>query len=214
MLEAVLRAKAEAKALRAQFNPHFVFNTLHSLMLLVRADPETAERAIEDVAELIRYASTLQRRGVDQVPLSKELEFARRYVALEKLRLADRLRVEWIVEDGLDDAVVPAFSLQTLLENAIKHGISPRPRGGCVRIRAAQRNGGLLLAVEDDGAGSDPGVVGTADGRGLHLLEQRIAAVYGGDAALSWKTALDEGFTATVRLPLRRARGSSSSPGA
>ncbi len=99
--EAMLRAEAELSALRAQFNPHFVFNTLHSLMLLVRADPESAERAIEDVAALIRYASVLQRKGVDAVPLEEELDIARRYVALEQLRLQARLRVEWDIASGI-----------------------------------------------------------------------------------------------------------------
>ncbi|NNF38507.1 MAG: histidine kinase, partial [Gemmatimonadetes bacterium] len=132
--EAVLRAEAEARALRAQFNPHFVFNTLHSLMLLVRADPAAAERAIEDVATLIRFASIVQRRDLDTVPLAKELEVARRYVDLEQLRLEERLRVEWRID--LDPArfSIPAFSLQTLVENAIKHGIEPQVGGGSVVV--------------------------------------------------------------------------------
>ena len=128
--EAVLRAEAEAKAVRAQFNPHFVFNTLHSLMLLVRADPVAAERAIEDVAELIRYASALERRDQDVVPLGQELEIARRYMGLEALRLADRMTIEWDVDSELETVPVPPFALQTLLENAIKHGIAPKEEGG------------------------------------------------------------------------------------
>lgn len=203
--EAVLRAQAEAKALRAQFNPHFVFNTLHSLMLLVRKEPERAERAIEDVAALIRYASTLQRQEIDQVSLGKEVAFAERYLALEKLRLADRLEVVREIDDGLDDVLVPAFSLQTLLENSIRHGISPKPEGGRVRIRATARDGALDMVVEDDGLGADPARVGDTGGSGLHLLRQRLAVVYGGAATLDWRTARGEGFTAALRLPLRRA---------
>ena len=202
--EAVLRAEAEAKALRAQFNPHFVFNTLHSLMLLVRAEPDTAEKAIEDVAELIRYASTLQRQEIDQVPLAKELEFARRYLSLEKLRLAERLEVDWAIEEGLDDALVPAFALQTLLENSIKHGISTRSRGGRVRIGAARDGTSLRLTVDDDGAGADPVRVSVDGGSGLRLLSGRLETVYGADAALAWRTEPGDGFTAEVCLPLRR----------
>jgi len=134
--ESVLRAEAEAKAVRAQFNPHFVFNTLHSLMLLVRADPSAAERAIEDVASLIRYASVLERRDQDVVPLGEELEIARRYISLESLRLSDRLRVEWNIDSELEQVAVPPFSLQTLLENAIKHGISPKAAGGSITVNA------------------------------------------------------------------------------
>lgn len=202
--QAVLRAQAEAKALRAQFSPHFVFNTLHSLMLLVRADPSTAEQAIEDVAELIRYASTLQRQQIDRVTLSKEIEFARRFIALEKLRLEDRLSVEWEIEDGLSDVFVPAFSLQTLLENSIKHGIAPKPSGGSILIRATSSGGVLELLVEDDGVGADPAQVGANGGSGLHLLEGRLAHIYHGDASLAWKTRVDGGFGATVRVPLQR----------
>ena len=129
--EAMLRAEAESKALRAQFNPHFVFNTLHSLMLLVRAEPDAAERAIEDVAALIRYASVLQRKGVDAVALETEVDIARRYAALEKLRLQERLTVVWDIPDELGRCAIPAFSIQSLLENAVKHGISPRPGAEC-----------------------------------------------------------------------------------
>lgn len=205
--EAVLRAEAESKALRAQFNPHFVFNTLHSLMLLVRKDPATAEQAIEDVAALIRYASTLQRREIDQVPLSKEISFARRYLALEKLRLAERLAVAWSIDDDLDEIMVPAFSLQTLLENSIKHGISVRTEGGRVCIGAVAENGRLDLTVEDDGVGADPEDVRRNGGSGLELLERRLASVYHGEASLEWSTAPDSGFKATVRVPLFRDAG-------
>jgi two-component sensor histidine kinase len=201
--EAMLRAQAEAKALRAQFNPHFVFNTLHSLMLLVRSDPAAAERAIEDVATLIRHASVLQRQDVDLVPLSKELEVARRYLALEQLRLEDRLRVAWSVETEPADATVPPFALHTLVENAIKHGLEPRAEGGTVSIRAAVEGASLVLTVADDGEGADPEAVALARDHGLHLLGRRLASLYGDQASLSWRTAPGEGFTATVRLPVQ-----------
>lgn len=203
--EAVLRAQAEAKALRAQFNPHFVFNTLHSLMLLVRAEPDAAERAIDDVAELIRYASTLQRREIDQVSLAKELAFVERYVSLERLRLAERLTVRWEVDGGLEDLLVPAFALQTLLENAIKHGISTRSEGGTVTIRGWQGDGMLSLEISDDGIGADPARIGGDGGSGLRLLARRLEAVYRGSASLAWRTAPGEGFVATVTVPARRA---------
>jgi LytS/YehU family sensor histidine kinase len=199
--EAVLRAEAEAKALRAQFNPHFVFNTLHSLMLLVRADPDAAERAIEDVATLIRYASIVQRRDLDVVPLSKELEVARRYVALERLRLGDRLRVSWAVDVDPSNFTVPAFALQTLVENAIKHGIEPRPGGGSVEVCARVGDGGLVLGVADDGAGAEPDAVAGRTGRGLDLLGRRLSGRYGGLAEIDWATTPGGGFSVTMRIP-------------
>ena len=199
--EAVLRAEAEARAVRAQFNPHFVFNTLHSLMLLVRSDPALAERAIEDVATLIRYATVIQRRDIDAVPLSKELEIARRYVALERLRLQDRLTVSWSVDVDPDSVTIPAFALQTLVENAIKHGIEPLPEGGRVQIHAGIHDGELEISVRDDGHGADPKVVEAAERRGLDLLRDRLGARYGDRGTLSWETSPDEGFHVVLRLP-------------
>jgi hypothetical protein len=203
--EAMLRAQAEARALRAQFNPHFVFNTLHSLMLLVRADPAAAEQAIEDVATLIRYASILQRNDIDVVPLPKELEVARRYLALEQLRLEDRLRVRWVVDVDASQMAIPSFSLQTLVENAIKHGIEPRPEGGAVEIAVRLRGETLEVVVADDGAGADPGTVRAATGRGLQLLEQRLKTLYGDAASVSWRTEPGRGFAATLKLPVAPA---------
>jgi len=199
--EAMLRAQAEARALRAQFNPHFVFNVLHSLMLLVREDPGAAERAIEDVAALIRYASRLQREERDTVALDEEIGFARRYLALEKLRLEERLRIEWEVEEGLGPVRVPAFSLQTLLENAVKHGVAPRPDGASVRVSGSREEGGVVLAVEDDGEGASPADVGASPGRGLALLRDRLERLYGGDASLEWETAPGEGFRVRLSVP-------------
>jgi len=203
--EAMLRAQAEAKSLRAQFNPHFVFNTLHSLMLLVRADPPAAERAIEDVAELIRYASVLQRRDVDLVPLAKEMEVARRYVALEKMRLEDRLAVTWAVEVEPAEVLVPAFALQTLLDNAVRHGLEIRPQGGTVTVEITARDDVITLTVADDGDGADPEVVARATGHGLQLLARRFEALYGDAASVSWTTARGRGFTARLRFPIRTA---------
>jgi sensor histidine kinase YesM len=201
---AVLRAEAEARAIRAQFNPHFVFNTLHSLMLLVRADPAGAERAIEDVATLIRYASIIQRRDIDAVPLAKELEVARRYLALERLRLQDRLTVEWVVDVDPGAVTVPAFSLQTLVENAIKHGLEAKSEGGCVRIELTAASDVLTIRVSDDGAGADASSIHPMPGHGLALLRSRLASRYGENGRLDWTTAPGQGFSATVTLPMER----------
>jgi signal transduction histidine kinase len=202
--EAVLRAEAEAKVVRAQFNPHFVFNTLHSLMLLVRADPGTAERAIEDVAALIRYASVLERRDLDAVPLGQELEIARRYLGLESLRLSDRMEVGWEIDPGLETVAVPPFSLQVLLENAIKHGIAPKEEGGRIWIRIREKEGGLAIEVEDDGVGASPDAVRDAEGKGLNLLERRLVTLFGDEASLTWRTARGKGFSALLRVPVSR----------
>jgi len=202
--ESVLRAEAEAKAVRAQFNPHFVFNTLHSLMLLVRADPPAAERAIEDVASLIRYASVLERRNQDVVPLGEELEIARRYIGLESLRLSDRLRVEWDIDSEMEQVAVPPFSLQTLLENAIKHGIAPKEEGGSIRVQVRRDSDVLAIAVDDDGLGSEPEMVQGEEGKGLNLLQRRLSTLFGDTASLTWHTSPDEGFSALLKVPIKK----------
>lgn len=199
--EAVLRARAESEALQARFNPHFVFNVLHSLILLLRADPDAAERAIEDVAELIRYASVLQREGVKVVGLEREVDIGRRYLALERLRLGGRLRVEWTIDDPVGDIRLPPFTLQTLLENAIKHGISPRPGGGRVDVSARRDGLHFHLTVADDGAGARAEEVRDAAGRGLDLVGQRLDLLFGEKAGLEWETAPGRGFRVTVRVP-------------
>ena len=105
------------------------------------------------MAALIRYASVLERRDLDAVPLGQELEIARRYLGLESLRLSERMEVGWEIDPGLETVAVPPFSLQVLLENAIKHGIAPKEEGGRIRIRIREEGGGLAIEVEDDGIG-------------------------------------------------------------
>jgi LytS/YehU family sensor histidine kinase len=153
------------------------------------------------VAALIRYASRLQREGRDLVPLEEELEFARRYLALEELRLEDRLQIRWEVEDGLGGVPVPAFCLQTLLENAVKHGLSPRPSGGTIRIGATRQGESVVLSVEDDGEGATAEDVKRGNGQGLRLLEDRIRLMYGPNGSLEWSAESERGFTAVIRVP-------------
>jgi sensor histidine kinase YesM len=136
------------------------------------------------------------------VPLAKELEVARRYVALEKLRLEERLRVVWEVEVEPGSVMVPAFALQTLLDNAVRHGLETRPEGGTIRVGAAARDDVLTLTVADDGEGARPEVVARASGHGLQLLARRLDTLYGDVASVSWTTTPGQGFTATLRFPL------------
>ncbi len=188
--EAVLRAQAEVKALRAQLSPHFVLNTLHSL---------------EDVGALIRYASRLEKCDRDTVPLPKEIEIAERYLALESLRLATRLAVSWEISADPELYYVPSFSLQSLLENAIKHGLFPKPEGGKVRIGIGVEDGHLAMSVLDNGLGADPGDVVDGEGRGLGLLARRLRALYGPGASLTWDTARGRGFSVMLKIPLASA---------
>src|SRR5207245_2548157 len=137
--------------LEAQLHPHFLFNTLHAISALVRSDPAAADRTIAALGDLLRLS--LQSRGTQEVPLRQELDFARRYLEIEQTRFRDRLRVTFDVAEAALDGRLPILVLQPLVENAIRHGISPRSSGGSLRIAAARRDGTLCLEVEDDGVG-------------------------------------------------------------
>ncbi|HEX8394804.1 MAG TPA: histidine kinase [Longimicrobium sp.] len=198
----VLRARAEIQALRAQLNPHFLFNTLHSLMALVRHEPASAEDALERFAGLLRYTLHAKRNEVDDVPLADEWDFVRDYLALERIRLGARLRVEEEVDEDALDCTVPAFALQPLVENAIRHAVAPRARGGCIRIVIARADDALRIAVHDDGPGADPAALDGAPGLGLRVIRQRLETRYGGAAVMTVRTAPGEGFSAEMRIPV------------
>jgi signal transduction histidine kinase len=201
-----LRARAELLALRAQLDPHFLFNTLHSLMALVRSDPRGAEQALERFGDLLRYVLDANRDQSDEAPLADEWTFVRNYLELEQLRLGARLRVVDRVESELFDCLVPTFALQPLVENAIRHGVAPHARGGTVTICArSDGEGRLVLEVRDDGAGTTRDHSLGAPGVGLRVLRQRLDALYGAAARLEITTAPGEGFAASIVLPLRSA---------
>lgn len=148
-----LRVQAELQALRARLDPHFLFNTLHSIMALVRRDASAGERALERLGDLLRRVLALNRERAEELPLADELDFIRDFLALEALRLGDRLNlIEDIDPDALD-CLVPVLTLQPLVENAIRHGIAVRPEGGTLRIAARLEQDMLWVEVEDDGPG-------------------------------------------------------------
>lgn len=141
-----LRAEARARleALQARIRPHFLFNSMNTIASLTRSAPARAEAAVENLADLFRVSLS---HGSERVPVSEELELCRRYLALEALRLGERLRVRWEVEDLPDEALIPPLSLQPLLENAIYHGIEGLTEGGEVAIRGWREGGHLHLTV-------------------------------------------------------------------
>ena len=201
-----LRARAELAALRAQLQPHFLFNALHSISAVLRSDPRGAEHALEQLGSMLRYALGVQRDDREEVTLAEELDFVRSYLAIEQLRLGDRLRVqEQIDPDALECAVL-AVSLQPLVENAIRHGIAPSSRGGTVRITASIDADRLHVEIADDGVGAVAEVMDEQRmlrGVGIRSVRQRLAARYGTAASLFIDTAADRGFRASITLPVR-----------
>ena len=146
---------ARLQVLRARIRPHFLFNTINAVLGIVRSQPGRAETALEDMADLFRMAMA---DAQDLVPLKREIELCRQYVALEQLRMGDRLSVEWKLHDVPPDALIPPLLLQPLLENAVYHGIEPLPEGGAISI-VLQRNGDeLQLRMENPCPVSGPRV--------------------------------------------------------
>jgi len=213
----VLSAEARLAALRARLNPHFILNLLHTLMGLVGRDPASAQAALEQLGDVLRYALRVQSQGLDEVRLREEWEFVERYLALERLRLGDRLRTRLEVEESLLDTVVPVFSLQPLVENAVRHAIAPRASGGSIAVRAARQGDTVLLTVEDDGVAPDDALAparvesraapngGAGNGIGLRLIRERLAALYGAAARLETGRSSLGGFRAAVTVPIGEA---------
>jgi sensor histidine kinase YesM len=196
------RARAELRALRTRLEPHFLFNTLHTIRGLVRQEPEQACVGIEILGDLLRYVLGLDERESERVSLEEEIAFTRGYLALERLRLGDRLRVEESIDENALDSLIPALTLQPLVENAVRHGISPRARGGTIRIRVGIEGTRLLIVVEDDGVGANPAEADEAAGLGLRTVRQRLSARYNGLSDFAVRTSPGGGFRVDVGLPL------------
>ena len=199
-------AGARFAALQAQVNPHFLFNTLNTIAVLVRDDDRAgAVRIVEHLSEMLRR--TLSRHRANQVSLGEELELVQQYVAIEQARFSDRLRPEFNVPDSLLSAQVPSFALQHLVENAIRHGIARDPDAG-VLIIAARRVGDVLeITVTDDGVGIDPDAPVPA-GHGIDNTRERLRALYGDQASLEIVRGAERGTIAILRVPYQEMNDS------
>ena len=208
-LEASL-AEARLSALRSQLDPHFLFNTLNALAVLMHRDVAKADTMLTRLAELLR--ATLRHPQDHEIPLREEIGVLERYLDIMQLRFGPRLLVERDVPADLDDALVPGFLLQPLVENALEHGVSRRTGPVRVRIAAAvTAEGRLRLTVTDDGPGLAPkqarwsGPAHESGGIGLTNTRRRLEELYGDDHLLTLERIPDVGTEAAVELPLRRA---------
>ena len=194
--------EARLEALRMQLNPHFLFNTLNTISALIHDDPESADRMVVRLSELLRLS--LDQSKPQQVPLSEEIAFLDRYLEIECARFGERLKIEKQMGPDTQTALVPFLLLQPLVENAIRHGIEPRERGGKVAIAARRNNGRLELRIRDNGAGR-PRQAGTPprQGIGLSNTQSRLRHLYGGDFQFELSDLAEGGLEARIAIPYR-----------
>src|SRR5688500_8381834 len=170
--------EARLRTLEAELHPHFLFNTLHAISTLIHTSPETADRMISRLSDLLRL--TFDRTGAAAVSLQEELEFLQKYLEIEQLRFQDRLSVMYDVDAETLDAEVPRLILQPLVENAIKHGVSPRSGRGLIQISSRVRAEALWIEVRDNGVGLDgQGRSRLHTGVGLSNTRARLECLYG-----------------------------------
>lgn len=201
-LDGALKA-GQLEILRAQLQPHFLFNTLQAISTLIHRDPPAADRMLTDLSELLR--TSLTSAAAQEVSLADELAFLRRYLDIMGVRFGDRLEVTVDVPDDLLSATVPSLALQPLVENAIRHGMANRADVGHVVVQARRNDGRLVLAVNDDGPGLPSAPV--PDGIGLTNSRERLRRLYGAEGTLDVEAGAGRGTSATLTIPLRmRAR--------
>lgn len=166
--------KARIQALQSRIRPHFLFNSMNTLASLISVSPATAEQVVEDLSELFRASL---RESDEQVTLAQELALCRHYVHIEQLRLGERLQVEWLVDDSLLDQPIPLLLLQPLLENAIYHGIQPRPEGGKVTVKVVRDGSKVLLEITNPVAATQTRHQGNRMAQ--ENVRNRLAAIHG-----------------------------------
>jgi len=187
--------------LRTQLQPHFLFNTLQSISTLIYRDQPAADRMLTQLSDLLRLS--LRNTGVQEVPLSEELAFLERYLAIMRTRFGDRLVIGVDVPAGAMAALVPSLVLQPIVENAIEHGMADRPDIGHVSVRVTRDGPSLQLEVSDDGPGLAGAPPSTGNGIGLANTRERLARLYGDSGRIETFSENGRGVTVRLTIPLR-----------
>jgi hypothetical protein len=189
--------EAQLRALEAQVNPHFLFNSLNTIRGMIVEDPSVAQDMVTRLANILRY--NLQREKTSTVPLEREIEIVADYLAIESIRFDDRLKVRMEIQPAAAEAQVPSMLIQTLVENAVKHGIGSRTQSGEIVIRANMRGGALVLEVVNSGQLTQPGA-GTTQ-IGLTNARERLRLLYGEQATLRLENRDASTVAALVSIP-------------
>ena len=205
--EAEIAEIAKLDALRAQINPHFLFNTLNTISMKARIDPEEARRLLVRLSDFLRYAMKYSGHAA---PFGEEYFFVRTYLFLEKARFGERLRVRYDVDPQCLSIPVPVLTIQPLVENAVKHGIAQQPEGGLVELRArVEPIGGVLrIRVTDNGVGMDrdrlSSLMAMSGGEisALSNIHERLTRLYGGRASLDISSTPGRGTTVSLGVPV------------
>jgi two-component system sensor histidine kinase AlgZ len=188
-------AEARIQALQARIRPHFLYNSINAVLSLMRSEPRRAERALEDMADLFRVLMADNRT---LVPISSEVQLARQYLAIEEIRLGDRLKVTWRTTGMPDDALVPPLMLQPLVENAVYHGIEPSDSGGEIEIDGAVSNGQLVISLRNPFPGG--GRHSTGNRMAIVNIRERLQLHF--DAEASMRSEVKDGmYKVTLRMP-------------
>lgn len=193
--------RAQLDALRMQINPHFLFNTLHTISSMITVDPVAADLMVVRLSEFLRL--TLNREETQEAPLEEEIDFIERYLEIERIRFHDRMSVTYEVEPEASRLLVPRLILQPLVENAIRHGISRTDGQAAITISARRTARHLALSVTDTG----PGVTknGTSGGVGLRNTRERLERMYGHDQSFTLRYGRGKGTEAALLLPARES---------
>jgi sensor histidine kinase YesM len=194
--------RAQLETLHTQLQPHFLFNTLNSISVLMRkGEIDTAQRMLNRLSELLRHV--LAKGGTQVIRLETELEIVRGYLEIEQVRFGERLQVEMSIDDTSLKAQVPSFVLQTLVENAVRHGLAQKAGIGHIRVSSQLANDLLTLKVEDDGVGLAAPSQSRGEGVGLRSTRTRLAALYGDHHRFELTTPSSGGTVATLEIPYR-----------
>jgi signal transduction histidine kinase len=196
-------SEARLNALRMQLDPHFLFNALNTISSQVERDPKLARGMIEHLGDLLRLS--LESKDLQEVPLAEEMAFLEHYLAIQKIRFGDQLRIETQIAPEVKYACVPCLFVQPLVENAIRHGISRRASGGTVIVSADRVGNRLEIRVLDDGVGLPAGwTLENSGGVGLSVTRQRLAGLYSdGEARFAVNRRVGGGTEVEISLPLR-----------
>jgi sensor histidine kinase YesM len=191
-------AQSQLDALRMQLHPHFLFNTLNSISVLMRDDVQAANRMLLRLSELLRIA--LKSESKQEIPLRQELEFLGGYLEIEQTRFQDRLKVDFDIGKDALDAYVPNLILQPIVENAIRHGIAPRAEAGLIQVQVRLENGFVELSVKDNGVGLNE-TEGITNGIGLSNTRKRLEKLYGEHYGFEVSSPSTSGLQIKLKIP-------------